>query len=187
MLQGDSILYLDTDPVVYLLPDSRHRLTVGQGDHTSHDHIYINTKKIISDLKRDNNGAITYKGAVSQVRRKFSMKLTCSQNTLELTAEANLTSDAQQRIKTFRLPQSTKTQAADKPLKDSNKHQGGFTRQLSSRCWYSHVETLVHGGPPCVTSQLRDFLRETKADSAHVTISRFFTPERLSRFFFVKG
>lgn len=80
MLQGDSILYLDTDPVVYLLPDSRHRLTVGQRDQTSHKYIYINTKKIIFDIKCEINFAITYKSAVSQVRGKFSLKLTCSQN-----------------------------------------------------------------------------------------------------------
>lgn len=27
MLQGDPVLYLDTNPVVYLLPDRRHRFT----------------------------------------------------------------------------------------------------------------------------------------------------------------
>lgn len=48
MLQSDSILYLDPDPVIYLLADSCHFPPVRETTHN-----YVNTKNQVSDTLRN--------------------------------------------------------------------------------------------------------------------------------------
>lgn len=162
MLQGDSILYLDTNPVVYLLPDRCHRLTVAKRNHR---HNYINTKRLMSILQCDN----THKKCCQLSEEEAFIEANLQPKQIRVNGSSDFkivrnTRRNEQRIKASIYLQIQTDWLLVNLYKTPQQVEGWiFTSQSPSCCWFSHVETLVHGGPLGVTSQLRDVRSRNKS------------------------